>query len=280
MGMHETTGYCDQTHESSEWSDRAERAGLRIDWAASCRLALVVVAGDEHRLDGRQLGVGAVDVRVRGVGVAGHRGVVGQHGVDAVYVGGKAVANVSAGAPSVPLPAIDTVVGVRSGGAVLGWRIFYVDGLEGGGVTVCDCDSGVWHALWGPSARTFMASTTATSCPSSSAGLTRSAGPISTCSKMPSTTASPGASRPSSTATTASVIGISTPACRARASTIGAVAGTAVGAAAGARRSLTSKAVISAMVSSFSLKWSRGPEGPLWEFVAIRAESPDRKNRP
>lgn len=48
MGMHETTGYCDQTHESSEWSeradrnDRSDRAGLRIDWAASCRLALVV----------------------------------------------------------------------------------------------------------------------------------------------------------------------------------------------------------------------------------------------
>jgi hypothetical protein len=38
MGMHETTGYCDQAHESSDRSD----PGQRIDWAASCRLALVV----------------------------------------------------------------------------------------------------------------------------------------------------------------------------------------------------------------------------------------------
>ena len=48
MGMHETTGYRDQAHESSDRNgrndreDRADRAGLRIDWAASCRLALVV----------------------------------------------------------------------------------------------------------------------------------------------------------------------------------------------------------------------------------------------
>ena len=45
MGMHETTGYRDQAHESSDWNgraDRDDRAGLRIDWAASCRLALVV----------------------------------------------------------------------------------------------------------------------------------------------------------------------------------------------------------------------------------------------
>lgn len=51
MGMHETTGYRDQSHESSDrygragsdrTDDRADRAGLRIDWAASCRLALVV----------------------------------------------------------------------------------------------------------------------------------------------------------------------------------------------------------------------------------------------
>jgi hypothetical protein len=53
MGMHETTGYCDQGHESSEWLDRADlrdrsgrgqrgQRGQRIDWAASCRLALVV----------------------------------------------------------------------------------------------------------------------------------------------------------------------------------------------------------------------------------------------
>ena len=50
MGMHETTGYRDQSHESSDWNDRAGRTGRtgnddrgqRIDWAASCRLALVV----------------------------------------------------------------------------------------------------------------------------------------------------------------------------------------------------------------------------------------------
>lgn len=51
MGMHETTGYCDQSNEAGDWFDRADRAdradrndrtGLRIDWAASCRLALVV----------------------------------------------------------------------------------------------------------------------------------------------------------------------------------------------------------------------------------------------
>ncbi len=44
MGMYETTGYRDQSHESSDRTDRSDRddRGQRIDWAASCRLALVV----------------------------------------------------------------------------------------------------------------------------------------------------------------------------------------------------------------------------------------------
>jgi hypothetical protein len=44
MGMHETTGDRDQAHESSDRTGRVDRddRAQRIDWAASCRLALVV----------------------------------------------------------------------------------------------------------------------------------------------------------------------------------------------------------------------------------------------
>ena len=54
-------------------------------------------------------------------------------GVDAVYVGASAarVANVSAGAPDVPLPMADNTVAVRGGGGIVAFRIPFADGLAG-----------------------------------------------------------------------------------------------------------------------------------------------------
>lgn len=51
-------------------------------------------------------------------------------GVDGVYAAGARVGNTSAGAPDVPV-ALGDAVGVRSGGGVLAWRLFALDGLHG-----------------------------------------------------------------------------------------------------------------------------------------------------